>query len=613
MRNAETVLAIMRARGSKELPLYDVYRQLFNPDLFLRAYGKIAPHPGAMTKGVTGATVDGMSLPRIERIIGLLREEKYRWTPARRVFIEKPHSTKKRPLGITDGHADKLLQEVIREMLEAYYEPQFDDHSHGFRPQRGCHTALAEITTTWKGTVWFIEGDIKGCFDNIDHDTLLAILGERIKDNRFLRLIGEMLRAGYLEDWHYHRNLSGTPQGAGCSPILANIYLDRLDSYVRDTLVPTHNRGTGRKINPAYDRLYSKRLRRRRAGKIKEANALLAAMRKLPAMMTDDPDYRRLRYIRYADDFLLGFAGPKDEAEAIKGKIGLFLKDSLKLDLVAEKTLVSHAKTKAARFLGYEIRMQVADEKLVQFRGTTKDGHPIKRRNVNGYPRLLVPDAVVKGKMAPYLRRGKSIHRPELLNHSVFDIVSDYGMVLRGIANYYAIANNRTQAMSHLKYVMERSLTATLASKLKISRAAVYEHYKARVTDATTGKEYTALICAVERVGKPPLVAQWGGFALAKVPPRTVRFLNDQPPQTRSGRTQLEQRLLADTCELCGSRVEVEVHHIRALKDLHRDGRKEKPRWVQWMIAHQRKTLVACQVCHTDIHAGRPLRNLIVA
>jgi retron-type reverse transcriptase len=212
MRSAETVLAIIHDRGKRDLPLEEVYRQLYNPDLYLRAYGKIYRNAGAMTKGTTPETVDGMSEEKIAGIIALLREEKYRWTPVRRVYIEKKHSTKKRPLGIPTW-SDKLLQEVIRMVLAAYYEPQFSDHAHGFRPARGCHTALREIDRTWKGTTWFIEGDIKGCFDNIDHAVLLATIAEKVHDNRFLRLLKGLLEAGYLEDWRYHRTLSGTPQG----------------------------------------------------------------------------------------------------------------------------------------------------------------------------------------------------------------------------------------------------------------------------------------------------------------------------------------------------------------------------------------------------------------
>jgi len=191
----------------------DVYRQLYNPDLYLRAYGRIYRNDGAMTHGVTAETVDGMSLEKIQDIIDSLKAERYRWTPVRRVYIDKKGSPgKRRPLGLPTW-SDKLLQEVIRSLLEAYYEPQFSDHSHGFRPGKGCHTALAEVSESWRGTTWFIEGDISQCFDRLDHAMLRSVLAEDIRDNRFLRLIDGLLQAGYLEEWRYHATLSGAPQG----------------------------------------------------------------------------------------------------------------------------------------------------------------------------------------------------------------------------------------------------------------------------------------------------------------------------------------------------------------------------------------------------------------
>ena len=239
MRNAETVLNVIRERGERGLPLENIYRLLYNRELYLRAYGRLYSNQGAMTKGTTAETVDGMSLAKIDRIIEQLRYERFRWTPVRRVNIPKPNG-KTRPLGIPTW-TDKLLQEVIRMILEAYYDPQFSDHSHGFRPGRGCHTALSEVVTHWTGVRWFVEGDIKGCFDNVDHEVMLSALGEQLHDNRFLRLLKYLLKAGYMEDWHYGRTLSGTPQGSVVSPILANVYLVQMYSSA-----PTRPRSTAR-------------------------------------------------------------------------------------------------------------------------------------------------------------------------------------------------------------------------------------------------------------------------------------------------------------------------------------------------------------------------------
>jgi len=426
MRNAETVLAVIRDRGKRALPLEDVYRQLYNPDLYLRAYGRIYSNDGAMTRGVTKETVDGMSREKINALIAEVRDERFRWTPVRRVEIPKK-SGKTRPLGIPTWR-DKLLQEVMRSLLEAYYEPQFSDHSHGFRPNRGCHTALTNIANTWTGTKWFMEGDIEGCFDNVNHDVLLSILRERIHDGRFLRLLERLLKAGYLAEWRYHPTLSGTPQGGIVSPILANIYLDRLDKFVEQTLIPDCTRGTRRKPNPAYEAMRWKMRKSSRRGHGEEAVALRKQLRRLPSTEPDDPDYRRLRYIRYADDFLHGFIGPKDEAEEIKGRIAEFLAQHLRLRLSVEKTLVTHATTQAARFLGYEIASQHSDTKTHVVK--TAGQRPIHKRAINGAVSLRLPADVVEGRCALYQRKGKPIHRPELLADSDFTIVATYQVAL---------------------------------------------------------------------------------------------------------------------------------------------------------------------------------------
>ena len=196
MQPAEVVLSVLRERGRKGLPCTQLYRQMFNRDLYLLAYGNIYSNAGAMTPGASEETADGMSEEKIEQITGLMRREKYRFSQARRVYIPKKNG-KLRPLGMPSW-SGKLVGEVVRLLLEAYYEPQFSDNSHGFRRERGCHTALRKIDDTWTGTTWFIEGDISDCFGSLDHEILLGILAEEIHDQRFLRLIRNMLKAGYL-------------------------------------------------------------------------------------------------------------------------------------------------------------------------------------------------------------------------------------------------------------------------------------------------------------------------------------------------------------------------------------------------------------------------------
>src|SRR5277367_1970650 len=385
MQDAGTVLAVLRERGRKGLPCGELYRQLFNKDLYLLAYGNIYPNKGAMTPGASGETADGMSEAKIGQIIELMRCERYRFAPVRRVLIPKKNG-KLRPLGLPSW-SGKLVGEVVRLLLEAYYEPQFSGRSHGFRKGRGCHTALREIQDTWTGTVWFIEGDISDCFGSIDHEILLGILAGKIRDNRFLRLIRNMLKAGYLEDWEYHDTLSGTPQGGVVSPILSNIYLHKLDEFVEQELIPQYTRGTRRVTNPDYSRVGGSLRRARRDGDRAQARDLERFQRSLPSKDPEDPGFRRLRYIRYADDHILGFIGPKAEAEQVKARIAEFLRETLRLELNDSKTLITHARTQRARFLGYDITVWHSDTRLTG-----------GRRSANGRIALQVPPDVIKAQ-----------------------------------------------------------------------------------------------------------------------------------------------------------------------------------------------------------------------
>jgi group II intron reverse transcriptase/maturase len=591
MQNAKTVLEVISERGRRGLPLERVYRQLFNRELYLRAYAKIAPNSGAMTPGVTDETVDGMSLEKIDKLIAALRYEHFRWTPVRRVYIEKKNSMKKRPLGIPTW-TDKLLQEVVRSILEAYYEPQFSDHSHGFRPNRGCHTALSTIQHEWTGTKWFIEGDISGCFDNIDHEILLSIMAEKIHDGRFLRLIKELLEAGYLENWRYNATLSGTPQGGVVSPILANIYLDRLDKYVEKTLLPEYNRKARRDFNTAYAHIKQQRRTAARNGRKQEAFHLYKEMQRIPSRDPYDPEFRRLKYMRYTDDFLFGFAGPRADTEQIKARIQEFLSISLKLELSEQKTLITHATIGAARFLGYDIHAAHENTRMEKTR---------RRRIVNSKIQLSVPVDVVKERCRAYTQNGKPKPQPELMNDDAYSTVARYQNEYRGFAEYYALAPNRSTRLTLLRWTMQMSLAGTLAAKFKVSRRTIMGRYAS--TRATADGTYKVLKVEMPREGKTPLVAYWGGISLKRKP---TAVLNDLPYHIWNRRTELLERLLADACELCGSQENVEVHHIRHLRDLQIKGRAPKPEWVKQMAARRRKTLVLCLKCHQDTHAGCP-------
>ena len=582
MQSAETVVDVLRARGRRGLPCDELYRQLFNPALFLMAWGRIYANDGAMTPGPCGETADGMSLAKIGRIIDALRHERYRFQPVKRVYIPKKNSRKMRPLGLPSW-SDKLVGEVVRILLEAYYEPRFSGRSHGFRPGRGCHTALAEVADVWSGTTWFIEGDIADCFGSLDHSVLLRILSEKIRDNRFLRLIRNMLRAGYLEDWTWNATLSGAPQGGVASPVLSNIYLDRLDKFAETVLIPEYTRGKSRKANPAWTKVARAIAAARRRGDRAAARDLRRQRRGLPAGDPGDPGYRRLRYIRYADDHLFGFTGPKAEAEQIKQRLARFLHDDLKLELSPDKTLITHARTQAARFLGYDITVQ----------------HSLSRPAVNGVIGLRVPREVITAKTAPYLKHGKPWHRPELMNLDDPAIISAYGAQYRGLAQYYLLAGNVSR-LHRLRWVMETSMLKTLGAKHRSTVTKMARRYKA-VTVTPHGPR-ACFEARTERPGRKPLVARFGGTPLKR---QKKAVLDDRLPAPATRRKELVSRLLNGRCEWCQQRAPVQAHQVRKLADLGKPG-PAQPEWASLMARMRRKTLIVCVPCHQLIHNGKP-------
>ncbi len=589
MQSAETVLDVIRKRGERGLPLERLYRQLFNPQLYLMAYGRIYSNHGAMTPGVTGETADGMSLEKIGTIIDALRGERYRWSPVRRVYIPKKNG-KKRPLGLPTW-SDKLVAEVVRLVLEAYYDIQFSDHSHGFRPGRGCHTALNEVVNVWYGTHWFIEGDLADCFGSLDHEVMLSILAERIRDGRFLRLISYMLKAGYLEDWHWNATLSGAPQGGVASPILSNVYLDRLDQFVEQQLLPIYNRGRLRRSNPAYESADYQIRKAQRNGDRKAAQVLRQRRRSLPSVDPNDPGYRRLRYVRYADDWLLGFAGPKREAVEIKSKIRTFLRDELRLELSESKTLITHATTAAARFLGYEIKVQYADDKL--------DRHG--RRAVNGTLGLFVPKPVIRERSAHYMRKGKPEQRGQFIHDDDFTVVAKYQAEYRGFVQYYLLAQD-VYRLGRLRWAMETSMLKTLAAKHHSTVAKMSRKYRTMI-ETPNGPRRCFQVIVKRDEGRKPLVARFGGISLRRQ--RTAVLTDLSLVMASARRNELIHRLLAGRCEICEAEESLHVHHIRKLADLNRPGRRERPTWVQLMARRCRKSLVVCRRCHGEIHAGR--------
>lgn len=600
MRSPERVLNSLNEHSKDSSYKFErLYRLLFNEELFYVAYQKIASNGGSTTKGSDGRSIDGMSLARIETLIASLKDESYQPHPSRRVHIPKKNG-KTRPLGIP-AFEDKLVQEVVRMILEAIYEGHFETTSHGFRPKRSCHTALLHIQKTFSGAKWFIEGDIKGFFDNIDHDVLVGILRERISDDRFIRLIRKFLKAGYVEDWTFHNTYSGTPQGGIVSPILANIYLDKLDKYVKE-YIRHFDMGTKRRPGKESNDLANERKRTvRKLKKIKDGTEKAALVARLKAIEQEraafpsgdemDGSYRRLKYIRYADDFILGVIGSKEEAQRIKEDIKSFLSASLALELSEEKTLITHT-GKSAKFLGYEITV-------------TRDNH--QRRDVRGClrrtygkrVRLNVSMATLRDKLLEYgameikLRNGKEVWKPKCRSGLIFnddlEILDRYNRETVGFCNYYLIANNCV-VLHNFRYIMEYSMYKTFAGKYRSTVRKINKKYR-----------YNKLF-TVKYEQKGAIKSRT--FYKTSFKRRTTAFNGscDIEPYSIAdvSRTNLTDRLKAEKCELCGATGKLIMHHVRNLKDL-----KGKESWERLMSARKRKTIALCPSCHRLRHLGK--------
>ncbi len=597
MRNSKNVLNSLA--GHSQNPNYKferLYRLLFNENLYALAYQMMSKKTGNMTKGTDGKTISGMSIKRIQSIIDKLRDESYHPHPAKRIYIPKKNG-KQRPLGIP-SFEDKLVQKVIQMILESIYEGSFEKCSHGFRPHRSCHTAMASIMEGFDGTRWFVEGDIKGFFDNIDHDIMIAILSERIADERFLRLIRKFLNAGYLEKWTFHKTFSGTPQGGIISPILANIYLDKLDKYVVE-YISKFNKGDKRKRNPEYKRISSrkdKRVKKLKSEEDAEKRSILIEeikfhhkeMQKLPATLDMDEDFRRMRYVRYADDFLIGVIGGREDCVTIKEDIKKFLLDKLKLELSDEKTLITHGHDHA-KFLGYEVTIRKSEK-------TRKGSKGLPKRSLDHKTVVLLPLEVMKDKLMEYkamkiiVENGKekweSTSRPYLRSNDDLEILNRYNSEIRGIYNYYCIANN-VSILNSFYQIMKESLYKTFSSK--------YESTVRKIINSYTRDKIFIVQYEDNKGKKHERELYHGGFGRRK--DARIDDADNLPSYRGMQRTNLMERLKARECEYCGATDDLRMIHVRKLKDL-----KGKHEWEKLMIARRRKTIAVCESCYRKIH-----------
>ncbi|MGH4052743.1 MAG: reverse transcriptase domain-containing protein [Clostridium sp.] len=599
MRNPQVILDILKEKTVKEDFKFDrIFRLLCNPELYMLAYNKLKSVEGNMTKGVDNKTIDGFCIDDIDEIIKKLKDESYQPNPVKRRYIEKKNG-KLRPLGIP-SFRDKLIQEVVKNILESIYEPTFNDSSHGFRPNRSCHTALAYTKNYFSGTIWWIEGDIKSFFDNIDHSILIRILGKKIIDTKFLRLIYKFLRAGYMEDWVYHKTFSGTPQGGIISPLLANIYLNEFDSFVV-RLKQEVDSGEKRAINGDWNKVNKKIYRRRikfkspsltteqRTQLSREIKDLELQRSSTPSRDPFDNSFRRIKFVRYADDWLIGVIGSKSDAQDIKNKVANFLLEELHLELSAEKTLITH-NANPVRFLGYDLSVQEG------FRKECRDGNikKVHSGNISFFlPYECMREFLMKNKFIKIEENNnwKAVHKATLVNLDDLEIISYYNASVRGYYNYYKYANNIYKFAS-ARYLARLSWGRTMANKYKTSVIKIFNKYS---KDGVIGVTYQTKDGTKFR--------PFHNNSIEKVPlTKFIAHTEDINPnlQMYLARTSTLARLLAKECEYCGKKIgKFEVHHIRKLKDL-----KGKAFWEQLMISRHRKQLVLCHECHVKLHNG---------
>jgi group II intron reverse transcriptase/maturase len=594
LRSLERLEVIRKLNGeNREWVNSELYRLMYKQDLYILAYERIKSHPGNMTPGTDDETLDGFSLAMIDELIEEMKTERYRCKPVRTAYIPKANG-KMRKLGIPCTR-DKIVQEVVRLILEAIYDSPhgsyFSENSHGFRRSKSCHSALKEIQARWSGVTWFLEGDIKSCFDDIDHEILLDVLRKKIKDERFISIIRKFLRAGYQDlDEARKDSLAGTPQGGIVSPILANIYLHELDEYV-EQLQKELEKGELRRPNPEYRKLQKRRQYLAKIGKIDtgEYRELGVQMRKLPSLDTHDPNFVRVKYARYADDWLIGVTGPHQLAEEIKERVGQFLKSRLNLTLSVEKTRITQTRTEEATFLGYQIRLGRSDKEPKQTLSTNASGKSFKRRSTG-------MQIVLKAPMEKLVQRlyqkgfcdkhGRPMHKAAWIQLDEDQIILLYSSVNRGLQQYYRPTDNWAE-MHRVQYILKFSLAKTLGAKRQRP-----------ITQVIQGKDISV---KVKR---------------AKGQEKTITFYRNADWTTRRGAftdspevdlVRMNVRLrtrskLGWPCVICGGEQEIAMHHVRHVrKGLTSRGSQG---FTRVMAILNRKQVPVCTSCHNKIHRG---------
>jgi group II intron reverse transcriptase/maturase len=588
---------LRKLNSNRQWVNYNVYRLMYKEDLYIVAYERIKSKPGNMTPGSDGETLDGFSLETIREIIQDMRTEQFRFKPVRTTFIPKANG-KMRKLGIPCVR-DKVVQEVIHLLLEAIYDsphgPYFKETSHGFRPNRSCHTALREFRGKWTAVNWLIEGDIRACFDELDLHTLVSLLHKKIHDQRFLNLIWKLLKAGYLDLHGVKReSLIGSPQGSLASPILANVYLHELDEFVEGLRAEVET-GEEKHRDPTYRSLSKKKARMAAEGRArtKEFKAIVKAMRALPSRQVHDSEYVKMRYLRYADDWLIGIGGSHALAEEIKQKIKTFLSDHLKLTLSEEKTCITNARTQEAFFLGTTLKIGNGGKAKVK-QMTNWTGKTFKRRTTGWETVMKAPLPRLVKRLSDRgfcTKEGEPIPKSGWAFLDAEQIVSLYSSVNRGIQNYYRFADNWGQ-LNRVQYILQCSLAKTLARKYQISMAKIFKRF---------GKQMTISVAAKDG-RKDREVSFYLNHDWTK---RRDAFQEGKHSDIDLIRTAMQMRTrskLGKPCCICGEVGQTAMHHVRHIRNL--SHKRIATGFTRVLRALNRKQVPVCTECHVKIHRG---------
>jgi len=546
-----------------------VYNLLFDPDMYLLAYHKLKSKPGNMTPGVSPETLDGLSSEWIDQIIQSMKDESFQFKPSRRVNIPKANGGT-RPLSVAPPR-DKVVQEIMRIILDAVFTPTFSKNSHGFITNRSCHTALKQIYMQFKGVTWVIEGEIYKCFDSIDHHKLMKLIEAKILDRKFTKLIWKALRIGYFEFHEYQHSLIGTPQGSIISPILCNIFITQLDQFV-ESLMLNFNKGENPKLNNEYMARANALARAKRKGDFKKIEEQIKLMRNMDSVDYYDPYFRRLYYVRYVDDWIVGIRGSHEECEDVLKQINDKLNEiGLKLNM--DKTHITNMNKNKVLFLGTYIFRS-------HHRRFTRINIGSKRRLGFGI-RIEVPlDRVTKKlTLAGFIKYGIPWPKFLWMYQNKDQILHLYNSVLRGILNYYSFSHNISQLNSLISYIIKSSCAKLLVAKFSIStQAGVFKRFGNQLEKEGKVKFYKANI---------------------QVNPQNFKIKLKQPDliQGLFAASKSLANLYELACAKCGSTYRVEMHHVKMMKDL------GTIKWADRQMAKvNRKQIPLCRKCHMEHH-----------